>query len=554
MSEGRLDEARAHLEALVRDPGAGPEIHYNLAMVLSRLHEFEAAAASFEYCSRFAPDNLDILNNLANALRLSGQLAKSAKVFDRALTNNPGHTALLCNRGWLHLALKDNRAAVSDFRAALDSNNDIEDAWRGLTKSLLAVGDMEQACSVSRQALDKFPGSCDLHNLRGVFHTRQKQLEKALPCFKQSVSLFAGNAEVLTNLGITAEQLGDLSLAEKSLVQALQVKPGYPPAWFHLANLASWQPAAEHIPAIEAALNAAKDHSSRVDLEFALANTLRKLKQYEHAFPHFVAARKSMAAQQAFDLEAAIAELDKTGSLPPELETAPPKRLFIVGMPRSGTTLVDQVLAAHSDVYSRGDSGIAARLEKKVTKTTAASNETLAQWLRQQMPIPHNVQRVVDTSPGHFSQWGRLASLLPEARFILCLRNPLDTCVSIFEQPLTGNHAYANTLAGLGRYYRACRLLMERWQALLGERLLTVHYEQLVTSPEIEIARLLEHCELDLQQSCLDFHQYQRAVMTPSAAQVKQPMNTHSIGRWRNYEQFLQPLIEQLPKTMLHGA
>ena len=277
MRDGRLADARVHLEALVADSDAGPEIHYNLAMVQSRLQDFQAAATSFKHCARFAPTNPDILNNLANALRLSGQLDESAQVFNKAIRNNPRHPALRCNRGWLHLISHKHDAAVADFRAALASDDDIEDAWRGLAESLLAAGDMNQAESVSRQALEKFSSSANLHNLRGVFHIRQRQPERALPCFKQSVKIFPSNPEALTNLGITAEQIGDLPLAEQSLSQALAVKPGHAPAWFHLCNLASWQPTAEHIPAIEAALESASNDGARAELEFALAKALAKL-------------------------------------------------------------------------------------------------------------------------------------------------------------------------------------------------------------------------------------------------------------------------------------
>jgi hypothetical protein len=165
------------------------------------------------------------------------------------------------------------------------------------------------------------------------------------------------------------------------------------------------------------------------------------------------------------------------------------------------------------------------------------------------MPVPDAKERVVDCSPGHFTQLGLLATLLPEARFIHCVRDPLDTCVSLFEHPLTARHAYANTLSGLGRYYTAYRKLMDRWQDLVGNRLHVIHYEALVSQPEAEIVALLELCGLSFERSCLEFHRYRRAVLTPSAAQVKQPLNSRSVGRWRRYEQYLGPLISALPEA-----
>ena len=546
MREGNLPAARRHLEHVVNtNPSPPPEVRYNLAMVLARLGEFAEAANQFEHCRRLAPDNPDILNNLGNALRLSGELSKAGQVLDKALSIAPQHPPLRCNRGWLRLAQGEARDALNDFEAAIAQSADIEDAWRGKGEALLAAGKLEEAALAVDSALKKFPQSAGLHNVMGVIATRRRQPEQALSHFKRSVEQFPGDAKSLTNLGITAEQMGQLDLAEQALQQALKVRPGFHAAHFHLAHLASHQSSEAEAEAIANALLSCDSEEIRVDLEFALGKTLARLGQADKAFPHFMAARALQQKHHPFDLQSAINRLDSAGRETPGNALAAPERLFVIGMPRSGTTLVDQILASHSQVTSLGDAGTAAALEKQARAGLTSAD--LSDWLREQMPVEDEHGLALDTSPGQFTQLGLIASLLPEARFIHCARHPLDTCVSILEQPLTGPHGYANTLAGLGRYYRGYQELMERWSDRLGERFYTVQYEKLVAAPEEEIPLLLAHCGLPLEQACLDFHQHQRPVLTPSAAQVKQPVNTRSVGRWRRYEQFLQPLIDEIP-------
>jgi LPS sulfotransferase NodH len=262
--------------------------------------------------------------------------------------------------------------------------------------------------------------------------------------------------------------------------------------------------------------------------------------------------------QQPFDLDATLEKLLPGANPAPEIPPRTRARLiFVVGMPRSGTTLVDQILSAHSRVVSLGEAHTALKLEKRLAVGTQGSQPTrpdeeaargeLAQWLRQQMKPPQDGLSVVDTSPGRFTQLGLLAELLPEAVFVHCTRNPLDTCVSIFEHPLSDAHGYANSLADLGCYYRAYQRLMAHWQAALGERFLEINYESLVSAPDTEIARLLAHCDLEFEDDCTRFYGHSRPVLTASAAQVRQPINTRSVGRWRAYQRFLKPLLDQFP-------
>jgi hypothetical protein len=227
-------------------------------------------------------------------------------------------------------------------------------------------------------------------------------------------------------------------------------------------------------------------------------------------------------------------------------------------MPRSGTTLVDQILASHPEAQSLGESGAVATIlalyQEKLGRTypdgmedLGASDRTeLSEALRQ--ALGHHDGITVDTSPSNLLYAGLIAELLPDARFVYCQRDSRDTCVSIFEQPLSAAHGYANRLEDLGRYYSACFDLARHWQSLLGDRLYTARYEQLCESPESGIKGLLAACSLPFNAKCLEFYRQERAVITPSAGQVRQPISRQSIGRWQRYASELQPLLAQLPQ------
>ncbi|MEP5568386.1 MAG: sulfotransferase [Halioglobus sp.] len=557
MRNGEFSKARNLLELLIAESPNSPEFHYNLAMVLTRLNEFSSAADHFEFCLQHAPENVDLMNNLGNSLRLSGQQSEALVTFNKILRLSPTHPPARCNRGWLLLATGDPRSAESDFHATLEQSKDIEEAWRGLADALLAQEKITDAHKVLQESLTRFPDSAGLQNSMGVLHVKMRTPASALASFKKAVSLNPEHAEALTNLGITAEQLGDFDLAEKSLQHSLRVRPGHASTHFHLAHLAPHQSTPAEISALESALaDSANDDAARIDLEFALGKSFAKMGEYERAFQQFSSARKRLHQTESFDSESAIAELNAQMHYKVSLsEQSVPEILFITGMPRSGTTLTDQILAAHSQVYSLGESGALLELHSKLAGLTKSSTNQLnegskseiAAWLRQRLKNHEGAPVTLDTSPGQFANLGLLAELLPEARFIVCTRNAIDTCVSIFEQPLTRSHGYANTLEHLGQYYSAYEKLMAHWKNQFQDRLYIQNYEALIASPEQQITSLLEHCELPFEQACTDFHLQQRAVLTPSAAQVRQPLNSRSIGRWRHYEHFLGELISQLP-------
>jgi hypothetical protein len=227
-------------------------------------------------------------------------------------------------------------------------------------------------------------------------------------------------------------------------------------------------------------------------------------------------------------------------------------------MPRSGTTLTEQILASHSQVQALGESGLVGRLLAHLDsllgqpypqcwdRLNSSQKEALAATAIEGATLSADKNLLVDTTPGNFLYLGLLSQLFPRARFVQCQRDARDTCLSIFEHPLSRAHAYANSLESLADYYLLYEGAMKHWQTLMGKRLHIHGYESLVGNPEASVRALLTFSGLPYERNCLQFHESQRTITTASASQVRQALNSASVGRWRNYEKFLEPLTKRL--------
>lgn len=560
MKEGRLSDAKKHLILALKSQPSRPELHYNLAMVLIKQKDFAGAAEYFSNCLSFAPNNVELLNNVGNSQRLCGQHDAALKHLNQALDIAPAHIGARCNRAWLLLKTGQIKQAAEDFSRVTKASKEFSDAWRGLAEAHIALNDFDAAHSSLKKSLALFPQSADLHNTLGTLHIKQRETEQALVCFEQALALSPLHAEASINHGITCEQLGRETDAEKSLLRALEARPGFAAAHFHLAHLACHQVTPSEIKAMKRALTHEKSNTNLINLHFAMGKALAKQQLSDEAFPHFIAARQYLSHEQTFDQQKSMnlfTEIKACHHQP--ASSTGVSTIFVVGMPRSGTTLTDQILASHPQTHAMGESGVINKLLKAYKEQTSHAYPTgfnelsaqgkneLSQFLSTAINPTGETIINIDTSPSNFLYLGLLAELLPDARFVHCSRDPLDTCVSIFEHPLSHDHSYANSLTDLGTYYQRYRDLVTHWQTLLGGRLFTLSYEELLENPREQIAKLLQHCGLEFDEQCLSFYQTERAILTPSASQVRKPLNKDSIGRWRAYEKHLGPLLQLLP-------
>ena len=519
--------------ALQAEPG-NPQSHYNLGIACKDQHKWEEAANAFQACVDLAPDNAEAMNSLGNALRLNGKLKEALDWLERALDLQPGHPAVLINLGMLHNQLGRHGEA------------------EGFLSRLVATQ----------------PQNAEVWNDLGVARSKLGKPEEALQAYRKATRASRDFSLAWLNRGQLEEQLGQLEAAAKSFQQAISSNPALVDAHFHLAHLRSHRSTQGEIDALETLWSkGGLDPTQASRVAYALGFAHESNGDYDRAFHYMSEAHRLLGKGHRFDLEShRDAVLDNMALCTAEnlaawsdTQSRDERPVLICGMPRSGTTLVEQILASHPQVFATGEQTILARLAGALTAETGihfpaclpnASQQWLADAARQYeetvLAPSGDAPRVTDTTPMNYLYLGLVAMLYPQARIVLCVRDPMDNCLSTYRQPLTGPHAYAHDLRTLGHFYALHTQLARHWQETLGGRLAVVRYETLVSEPESQIRSLLAHCGLPFDPACLAFHETDRQIRSPSASQVRRPLFSSSIGAWRKYEHHLAPLKEAL--------
>jgi hypothetical protein len=238
--------------------------------------------------------------------------------------------------------------------------------------------------------------------------------------------------------------------------------------------------------------------------------------------------------------------------------------IFIVGMPRSGTTLIEQILASHPSVFGAGELTTLGEIAPKAAHLIRASTNPEAtlvglrqlgqQYLDHVWKLAPGVRAITDKLPGNYYLLGLIHLLLPNAKIIHCLREPMDSCFSCYALLFRTGHHYSYDLETLGRHYLRYRKRIEHWESVLPpRRILNARYEDNVADPEREARRMLDHIGLDWDPACLRFYETKRAVSTASVAQVRKPMYSNSVARWKRFEKHLSPLLKTIHPTMSAG-
>ena len=517
------------------------DAHYFLGNALRELGRFDEAIDSYRRAVRLNPDYLEALSNLGALLKEQGRYAPALKLLERARRIDPGSFRVLCNLGGVLCALNRPEEALPHFEAAAAINPDFFDAHLQRANTLQRLGRFDEALTSFREALRRRP---------------------------DSPTAVAGIAEIL-------EMRRELPQARALVGPLIEAGSLHPRALsVHAALAGDGAERASAASRLEGALASGRvDLIGTLHLHYALGKLYDRLGDYDKAFRHYdLAKRKTREIEaEAFRRRGARAQTRQVGAwmeVPegfwaslPHATHIDERPVFVVGMQRSGTTLAEQILASHPAVHGAGElkdlGHIADALRVALPgeaayplclgSVTPELLDGMAQrYLDRIGTLSPAAARVVDKMPGNFQRLGLISLLFPKARVIHMVRDPLDTCLSIYFQKFNTASAYAFDLADLGAHYRAYRDLMRYWRDTLAIPLLEVRYEALATDPERHIREMVAFCGLEWNDRCLRFHETRRDVNTPSYEQVRQPMYTGSIGRWKHYERHLGPLIEAL--------
>lgn len=552
-------------DAALKLRNAYPDAHANRARVLLELNRFDEAAASARQAVALRPDFFDAWTHLGNALLQFGQLDDADGAFKRAVALRPNHAGAHNNLGRVAHDRGALRAAAAEFRRAIELAPADPDGYVNLGHTLNRSMLPDKAEAVFRDALKLAP--TELRALVGLGDAllQQGRIDEALDVHRNAVALHPADSEAHLRLGLAYMNVGRRDQSMESLNAALRIKPDSALALARLLEVRDPKPDDSLFLRIEKLL--ALGHLTGDDeslLRFALGKTLLKAKDGARAFAHLDRANRLRRSQIDFDISkaeeflAAIArrftpDLFQRFAGAGALSGRP---IFVVGMQRSGTTLIEQILASHPQVWGGGELGILDDLTSRLpepgypgglsTFDPAALTELGRAYLAQTDQLANGRARLIDKMPGNFIAAGLIALALPNARIISCRRNAVDTCLSCYSQGFD-NVPFSHDLVELGRYWRAYDALIAHWRDLLpSDRFIDVQYEDVVADTEFQARRLVAFAGLEWDDACLAFHKTERTISTASINQVRQPIYTSSVRRWAPFAAQIQPLLQAL--------
>jgi tetratricopeptide (TPR) repeat protein len=472
--------------------------------------------------------------------------------------------------------------------------------WLALSRRAEQRGDMRQMFLAAAKAVEIEPGDLDarfreLHCLitfgqTGTALERLSALEKDCAqdsarllqagdsyarlsrfqdyhrCYLRAYELAPADRNARLSLARSHIILGDLERAQELLEEAIRERPQDHEAWHALARLRTWTHADNHVQALEQLAGEAREPASRVALCYALHKEYEDLGEDAKAMSWLQVGARTLRGTISYRVETDISIMEAIArNFPATRVAGRPTRgegqgaIFVIGLPRSGTTMVDRILSAHPQVQSLGElrdltfalmtggGRLDAPARGKAAGPASPDPGSIGRCYMGAVATYRDDRRFfVDKAPMNFLYAGLIRQELPGARIVLLRRNPMDSCLAIYKTLFREGSPFACDLEDLGRYYVAWHKLAEHWGSSLGSSMLEIQYESLVTNQESETRRMLEYCGLDWDPACLDFHLNASPTATASAAQVRQPLYATSIGRWKKHARELEPLARIL--------
>ena len=483
-----------------------------LGICQNATRDYSSAEQTLQKALLLVPENPDANNSLGQALQAQGKLHAAEQSYSKALSLKPDHIEARCNLAQTFWDNDQLLNAKAQFEKVLAQNPDLAQP-----------------------------------------HLAQPRIDMARLA-----------------LAHVHKELGDFKTAQEHYRALLASPDCWSAARFQLTSLKKFQPGDQDLPPVLEALE--RDDitdTDRIHLSFAAGKAFNDIGTDPDAtFAHYRTGNQLKRAQIKFRIEqeeknlATIARHFNTGEqlTEPANETQTPTPVFIIGMPRSGTTLVEQILASHKAVIAGGERK---DLERAAKAFDATQSQIFPDWASQldakqvkfiadeywqsHFAADAPAKCFTDKMPSNFKFLGLINTVLPQAKIIHLQRNPVDTCLSCYFQLFAEGSLFSYDLSDLGRYYQAYQKLMSFWQqALPAGTILNVVYEDIIRDPKANIRQMLSYLDLDWDENCLNFHQTKRPVRTASSAQVRQPLYASSVNRWKPFEPHLRPLLDAL--------
>jgi tetratricopeptide (TPR) repeat protein len=567
-AEGRLADSREQVRRVLERQPRNHRGWLAYGDVLVDLGQFDDARIAFERARDTDPQR-PLIEEAARAL-LANDRRKSEDIFRQILQRDPSHIAALVGLAASSLEADTPRDAERLLRHALKQTASLPVIWRAMGPTLVRLGQLAAADDAARRLLQIEPESPQSWITLASVAIRNLRVADALAAYEKAAALQPKEVGLRISIGHTQKTLGRRIESEASYRQALQMDPGHAEAYWSLADLKNYTFVDDEILEMQRLVrDDPRQPGNEAQLHFALGKALEQRGRYGESFAAYARGNALRRIDEPFSIRAFERRAERIRAFftadyfrtRAQAGNPSPAPIFIVGLPRSGSTLIEQILASHSQVEGTMELpniiNLAYELDDRISTRDgypqtlgALSGDELSalgsRYLAETTPLRSGLAHFTDKLPNNFNHIGLIHSILPNAVLIDARRHPMDSCFSAFKQHFAQGQAFTYDLEDLGRYYRSYLTLMDHWNEVLPGKVLCVQYETMVRDPETTIRAVLAHAGLLFEPSCLNFHQTQRAVRTASAEQVRQPLYSTGLGYWRNFERELEPLREAL--------
>ncbi len=571
----KVTDLQSAVEAARRAVGLDPSLPlgwWSLGDLLRGLRRFEESCGCFERALELNPHFWQARESLARVLQDLGRYEDGLAQAEQAAALHPGSIDIQLRAADIEFHLGRYHAALSRLASTGEAGRGNIDLLTLEAHLLRLIDRSEEAVTVCRDAVAAGFESSELLRAYGLaLHVAGRDGD-ALTMFDRAA---ANSPLALSDKGVLLSQAGRTAEACEAFGQALAREPALADAWYNRTSAKRYAPGDPDIDAMEQLLAGGCTARDRLLLHFALGKAHMDTGEVEQAFLHWNAGNRMKRAVVDYDADAAACMMASIAERPPDGETSPgpealsrrsqPSRaessrdgssrltasqfselpVFVVGMPRSGSSLIEQILASHPQVHGAGELlQLRALFEAAIPGSDAALADAVLDRLRR---VSTSAERIVDKDLANFLHLDLIHRVFPRARIIHCRRDPLDTCFSAYTKLFAGNLAFTYDLQELGGYYRNYHALMAHWRRVLpGEVFIDVDYEILVGEPMPQTRRLLDFLGLPWNDACSRFFETERSVLTASSAQVRRPIYRSSVGRAFSLRSQLQPLLEAL--------
>jgi tetratricopeptide (TPR) repeat protein len=564
---GKLQQAeQLYRQVLSQDPEQPDALHY-LGVIAMQAGHFDAAAELITRTLQQQPQNHFAMANLGNALLQAGNHAAAINRYRAALTIEPSMFDARRNLASALLVQNEASEALREIKQAAETAPQSLEVQVTLGNILQQTGFSDEAIACFNGILKVRPDLAPIHVNLGSSLRQAGRRDEATASFEKAIEIAPDYAEAHCNLGFVYQDFGEKEKAAEAFRKALSIDSGYATAWSALANLSQNNLGESDVTTITSMLESPDlRDDQRTQLEFALGKVHEDRQEHAQAMPHYLEGNRLRRAalvysvdddRRVFENLTAVfdagfferwAGVGSDSSVP----------IFIVGMPRSGTSLAEQVLASHPLVQGGGELMALLRATSSrftlvdgidysasIASATAEDFECIAEhYLQAIAEVGGDASRVTDKLPTNFLNIGLISIVFPRATVIHCSRDPRDTCFSMFKHFFSARgHGYAYDLEELGAYYNLYADLMAHWRAVAPISIHELRYEDMIRNQEETTRALLEACNLPWDPACLEFHKTARPVATLSADQVRRPIYSSSIGLWQQHQEALAPLL-----------